>query len=117
VKKNLLGYCDKRLDFDIVFPPFFFQVLPCIGQLHDLCVSGQFNLPFIYSRYSHSPFLHEMSFYYVVCQHDELKPLTKTFTDSLSELVNLKVIILLLENFSDNGLQMDNLSIFVLFLA
>lgn len=29
-------------------------------------------------------------------QHDELKPLTRTFTDSLSELGNLKVVIYLL---------------------
>lgn len=29
---------------------------------------------------------------FMVLQHDELKPISKTFTDSLSELGNLKVV-------------------------
>lgn len=45
-------------------------------------------------------------------QHDELKPLTKTFTDSLSELGNLKVITDWLCNWGINQFQMlgDNSS-------
>jgi hypothetical protein len=68
-----------------------FQVLPCIWQLLDLCIPGQF---FIFNGIVASWHVTSISWccnllYFL--QHDELKPLTKSFTDSLSELGNLKV--------------------------
>lgn len=38
-------------------------------------------------------FAGDFELYSTLLQHDELKPLTKSFTDSLSELGNLKVIL------------------------
>lgn len=50
-------------------------------------------------------------------QHDELKPLSKTFTDSLSELGNLNVNSFLFENIKNDHLQIADVTIYRLISA
>ena len=50
-------------------------------------------------------------------QHDELKPLSKTFTDSLSELGNLNVNSFLFENIKNDHLWMADVTIYRLISA
>lgn len=50
-------------------------------------------------------------------QHDELKPLSKTFTDSLSELGNLNVNSFSFENIKNYYSYMDDVTILLLVSA
>ena len=87
-----------RWNLTVCFISHSFQVLPCIWQLHDPCIPGQFLIFNDFVRVDITlPFNNIIFiFLFLYWQHDELKPLTKSFTDSLSELGNLRVIFLLL---------------------